>query len=140
MHSKVALTDDEWATVGSSNLDPLSLSLNLEANVIIRDSAFNAALADRLCALMDSACDEVCAEKLSEPRLWVAIRNFFVFHLLRRFPAWAGWLPAHTPKLAEARDRLPDGTAPRHEPRPEPAAQTRVEPARVSSPSQRHAA
>jgi len=112
MHSKVALTDDEWATVGSSNLDPLSLSLNLEANVVIRDRDFNAALAERLEALMADACDEVCAEKLNEPRLWVAVRNFFVFHLLRRFPAWAGWLPAHSPKIARARDRLPDGSEP----------------------------
>jgi cardiolipin synthase len=140
MHSKIALTDYEWATVGSSNLDPLSLSLNLEANVIIRDRDFNAALADRLCALMDSACDEVCQEKLNEPRLWVAIRNFFVFHLLRRFPAWAGWLPAHTPKLAEARDRLPDGTEPWHEARDAVAAETRHEPARASPAEQRHAA
>ncbi len=39
-HGKVALIDDDWATVGSSNLDPLSLSLNLEANVFIRDARF----------------------------------------------------------------------------------------------------
>ena len=35
LHGKVAVIDDDWATVGSSNLDPLSLSLNLEANVMI---------------------------------------------------------------------------------------------------------
>ncbi|WP_239504248.1 phospholipase D-like domain-containing protein, partial [Enterobacter cloacae] len=29
LHGKVALVDDEWSTVGSSNLDPLSLALNL---------------------------------------------------------------------------------------------------------------
>jgi cardiolipin synthase len=52
----------------------------------------------------------VCAERLNEPRIWVAIRNFFVFHLLRRYPSWFGWLPAHAQKLALARDRLPDGT------------------------------
>ncbi|RYF47648.1 MAG: cardiolipin synthase ClsB, partial [Comamonadaceae bacterium] len=33
LHGKVAIMDDRWSTVGSSNLDPLSLSLNLEANV-----------------------------------------------------------------------------------------------------------
>ena len=44
LHGKVALVDDHWATVGSSNLDPLSLALNLEANVMIRDRAFNAEL------------------------------------------------------------------------------------------------
>ena len=45
LHAKVALVDDDWATVGSSNIDPLSLLLNLEANVVVRDEAFTAALA-----------------------------------------------------------------------------------------------
>ncbi len=48
LHGKVALMDDHWATVGSSNLDPLSLSLNLEANVIIHDRHFNQTLRDNL--------------------------------------------------------------------------------------------
>jgi cardiolipin synthase A/B len=48
LHAKVARVDDRWATVGSSNIDPLSLLLNLEANVIVRDAAFNAVLAARL--------------------------------------------------------------------------------------------
>ena len=47
LHAKVALVDDDWATVGSSNIDPLSLLLNLEANVVVRDPAFVAALAAR---------------------------------------------------------------------------------------------
>jgi cardiolipin synthase len=45
LHGKVALMDDDWATVGSSNLDPLSLALNLEANVVIRDARFAACCA-----------------------------------------------------------------------------------------------
>ena len=40
LHAKVGLVDDQWATVGSSNIDPLSLLLNLEANVVIRDADF----------------------------------------------------------------------------------------------------
>lgn len=48
LHAKVALVDDDWATVGSSNIDPLSLLLNLEANVIVRDEPFAAVLALRL--------------------------------------------------------------------------------------------
>ncbi len=44
LHAKIAVIDDDWATVGSSNIDPLSLLLNLEANVIVRDAAFNAEL------------------------------------------------------------------------------------------------
>ncbi len=44
LHAKVALVDDDWATVGSSNIDPLSLLLNLEANAVVRDAAFSAQL------------------------------------------------------------------------------------------------
>lgn len=47
LHAKVAVVDDDWATVGSSNIDPLSLLLNLEANVVVRDAQFSQALAAR---------------------------------------------------------------------------------------------
>ena len=40
LHAKVAVIDDDWATVGSSNIDPLSLLLNLEANVVVQDREF----------------------------------------------------------------------------------------------------
>lgn len=40
LHAKVAVVDDEWATVGSSNIDPLSLLVNLEANLLVRDRGF----------------------------------------------------------------------------------------------------
>ncbi len=40
LHAKVAVVDGHWATVGSSNLDPLSLLLAREANVVLEDAAF----------------------------------------------------------------------------------------------------
>jgi cardiolipin synthase len=40
LHAKVAVVDGHWATVGSSNLDPLSLLLAREANVVVEDAAF----------------------------------------------------------------------------------------------------
>src|SRR5210317_150462 len=40
MHAKVAVIDEHWATVGSSNLDPFSLLLALEANVVVDDENF----------------------------------------------------------------------------------------------------
>jgi cardiolipin synthase len=44
LHAKVAVIDGRWATVGSSNLDPLSLLLAREANVIVEDHEFAAEL------------------------------------------------------------------------------------------------
>ena len=40
LHAKVAVIDGHWATIGSSNLDPLSLLLAREANVVVEDRAF----------------------------------------------------------------------------------------------------
>lgn len=40
MHAKVAVIDRHWATVGSSNIDPFSLLLAREANVVVDDSSF----------------------------------------------------------------------------------------------------
>ncbi|KQP18224.1 cardiolipin synthase ClsB [Pseudorhodoferax sp. Leaf267] len=48
LHAKVAVVDGHWATVGSSNLDPLSLLLAREANVVIEDAPFAQQLAQRL--------------------------------------------------------------------------------------------
>lgn len=98
-HSKVAVVDDDWATVGSSNLDPLSLSLNLEANLVIRDVGFVATLKDNLRNLMSRSCTEISAVEGRPGAWWHGIATPVIFHFLRKFPAWAGWLPAHTPRL-----------------------------------------
>ncbi len=101
LHGKVALMDEEWSTVGSSNLDPLSLSLNLEANVIIRDREFNAHLFERLSHLMEHSCRQVEAPA---PSRWDSLRvarSVVVFHLMRWFPTWAGWLPKHAPVITK---------------------------------------
>jgi cardiolipin synthase len=101
LHGKVAVVDGRWATVGSSNLDPISLGLNLEANIVVRDEDFARALGDQLERLIRESCREVEIE--TPGRLgsaWIAVRSAVVFHLLRRFPAWARWLPRQSPKVA----------------------------------------
>ena len=109
LHGKVALVDDEWSTVGSSNLDPLSLSLNLDANVLIRDRAFNQQLYERLDILANTHCQTMPENR--KPRLWLwrLTVGFLVFHVMRHFPALTGWLPAHKPRLkpieSQANDR-----------------------------------
>lgn len=60
LHAKVAVIDGHWATVGSSNLDPLSLLLAREANVVIEGAAFANELRGCLLnavALQDSRID-----------------------------------------------------------------------------------
>jgi cardiolipin synthase len=101
LHGKVAVQDRQWATVGSSNLDPLSLSLNLEANLIVYDRDFNQTLRNNLEQLLAKDCQRVQEDRLPPRTWWQLTKSVIVFHFLRHFPAIAGWLPAHTPLIAQ---------------------------------------
>ena len=103
MHGKVALVDGAWATVGSSNLDPLSLSLNLEANLIIEDAEFNRALRAKLQPLMRDSCRRLRVEDTAVKRWWWRLGvGAMVFHVLRHFPRWLARLPQQTQRVQPA--------------------------------------
>lgn len=99
LHAKIAIQDNHWSTVGSSNLDPLSLSLNLEANLVIHDRSFNQMVRNNLNRLLQEDCQRVDESNIPQRNMWQVTKSVVVFHFLRHFPAIAGWLPAHTPKL-----------------------------------------
>jgi cardiolipin synthase len=61
MHAKVAVIDTQWVTVGSSNLDPLSLLLAREANVVARDPELARVLKLRLAQVMAAGARQVQA-------------------------------------------------------------------------------
>lgn len=71
LHAKVAVIDDDWATVGSSNIDAFSLLLSREANVVVRDAAFATELRGSLDAAMNGAAREILAEHYRR-RSWLA--------------------------------------------------------------------
>lgn len=52
LHAKVAVVDKDWATVGSSNIDPFSFLLAREANIVVRSAAFTKVLHERLERIM----------------------------------------------------------------------------------------
>jgi cardiolipin synthase A/B len=138
-HGKVAVVDDQWATVGSSNLDPLSLALNLEANVIVRDADFARCLLERLEHLIAHACHRV---RLAPATRWSSalaqVRGFFVFHFLHRFPAWVEWLPQREAKIEPLHPERRAAKSPQPEsvPQAEPAAP----PEEATSTQARHSA
>jgi len=107
LHAKVAVVDDDWATVGSSNLDPTSLGLNLEANVVMRDGTFARHLRERLEHLMQQRCERV---QLPTPgplhSTWIALRNFVVFHAMRHFAAWVQHAPEAAPRVVPLQSDL----------------------------------
>ncbi len=63
MHAKVAVIDDDWATVGSSNIDPFSFMLSREANIIVRDASFSAQLRHSLIAAIQDGAVPVGAKE-----------------------------------------------------------------------------
>ncbi len=82
LHGKVAVVDDDWATVGSSNFDGLSLFVNHEANIIVRDATFADSLRDYILRGVAEGIAITLAdvERLSLPRrLW----NRFAYGLYR---------------------------------------------------------
>ncbi|MBI2312378.1 MAG: cardiolipin synthase ClsB [Betaproteobacteria bacterium] len=63
MHAKVAVIDGRWATVGSSNIDPFSLLLSREANVVVEDAGFAGQLRSSLLQAMADGARQVLPER-----------------------------------------------------------------------------
>lgn len=82
LHAKVAVMDAHhdrpWATVGSSNLEPISLLMAREANVVVADGAFAQQLQARLVLAMEQESTPIAAAAFAgRPRMqraldWVA--------------------------------------------------------------------
>ena len=70
MHAKVAVIDGEWATVGSSNIDPFSLWLAREANLVVQDAAFASSLREDLLSEMKHRAQRV------SPSVWRRLNIF----------------------------------------------------------------
>ena len=85
MHAKVAVIDEKWSTVGSCNLDPLSLFLNLEANVFCLDDSFSKHLADRLKFHATTHATLIDAAHLRKVSVFLGFRNRLCLWLFRFF-------------------------------------------------------
>ena len=78
LHAKVAVIDDTWATVGSSNIDPYSLLMAREANVFVRDPGFAGELKGALMEMIEQGARPVAAEdwkgrsRLYKAAIWIA--------------------------------------------------------------------
>lgn len=70
LHAKVAVVDGQWATVGSSNLDPLSCLFAREANVIVYNREFASQLRGELLAAIEQGGRQIQADEHAQrPRM-----------------------------------------------------------------------
>jgi len=83
LHAKVAVIDGHWATVGSSNLDPFSLLLAREANVVVRDVAFAQSLKDSLHHAIQTGATQVDAKSFAQRGRWQQLIDWGASLVLR---------------------------------------------------------
>lgn len=83
LHAKAAVADDEWATIGSYNLNHLSSYGSIEMNVEIISAGFSAIFKPNLIQVIDQ-CEKITAERFSERNGIVAkFINWFSYRLTR---------------------------------------------------------
>ena len=83
LHAKVAVVDDSWATVGSSNIDPVSLLLAREANVVVRDRRFVRELRGSLMDAIEAGARPVQRERWAHMGLAMRMATGAAYALLR---------------------------------------------------------
>jgi cardiolipin synthase len=87
LHAKVAVIDPDndrpWATVGSSNLDPLSLLLAREANVVVADRTFAAQLHRRLVQAIEEESTPIAAAHYLNRPWHLRARDGVAYGLMR---------------------------------------------------------
>ncbi|MDR3322849.1 MAG: cardiolipin synthase ClsB [Zoogloeaceae bacterium] len=94
LHAKVAVVDGQWATVGSSNIDPFSLLFAQEGNVVVRDAGFAGALAASLSAAMAAGAIEITPGELGRQPFYSRLLRWSCYGLVRLclgffgFKAW----------------------------------------------------
>ena len=93
MHAKVAVIDKHWATVGSSNLDPFSLLLSLEANVVVDDESFAKELKQCLTQAIDSESLRIVQKNWRAKTFRLRLVSWLSYGLVRFMTGIAGYAP-----------------------------------------------
>ena len=91
LHAKVAVIDDRWATVGSSNIDPMSLLLAREANVVIDDEPFALELRASLDDAMALGAKRVDIESWEHQSLPQRMMTWICYEFVRFMTGWSSY-------------------------------------------------
>jgi cardiolipin synthase len=95
MHAKVAVIDERWATVGSSNIDPFSLLLAREANIVVEDRRFAQELRESLRARMAEGGRPLARSRWRRQPLHVRVRIWLAYGISRWLIGWFGYGGKH---------------------------------------------
>jgi cardiolipin synthase len=95
LHAKVAVFDGRWATVGSSNIDPFSLTLAREANIMVDDTAFSGELRASLRSAMQSRGTEVAKTSWQRQAFWRKVPIWLAYVVVRMLLGMVGYAEKH---------------------------------------------
>ena len=95
LHAKVAVVDGRWATVGSSNIDALSLLLMREANVVVEDRRFALELRESLLERVLDGARPVARARWRRQPLHQRVRIWIAYGIARFFIGWFGYGGKH---------------------------------------------
>lgn len=95
MHAKVAVIDGEWATVGSSNIDPFSLLLAKEANLVVRDRKFAGELRQSIRQAMTNGAREILPDELKQQPFHSRFLRWLSYGIVRALVGMTGYGPRH---------------------------------------------
>jgi cardiolipin synthase len=90
LHAKVAVVDEGWATVGSSNLDPFSLVLNREVNIVVLDREFATRLRASIEQEIARGAEPLDRADWQKRALWRRVQSWLAFGFTRLVAGWAG--------------------------------------------------
>ncbi len=95
LHAKVAVVDKQWATVGSSNIDPFSLLLAQEANIAVSDPGFAAELRASLDSAIQAGARELRREDWQRKSSLHRLTSWLAYGLVRLMIGVAGYGGRH---------------------------------------------
>ena len=95
MHAKVAVIDGQWATVGSSNIDPFSLLLAKEANLVVHDRKFAGELRQSIRQAMANGAHEILSAELKQQPIHSRFLRWLSYGIVRVMVGMTGYGPRH---------------------------------------------
>jgi cardiolipin synthase len=91
LHAKVAVVDDHWATVGSSNIDPYSLLMAREANLFVRDRDFAGELRGALVEMIETGASPVAPQDWRSRSRWYKAAIWVAYGIVRLAMGFVGY-------------------------------------------------
>lgn len=95
LHAKVAVIDSCWATVGSSNIDPFSLTLAREANVVVDDAVFAGELRASLLEAMQHGTIQLARTSWRQQAFWRKLPIWLAYMVVRMLLGLVGYAELH---------------------------------------------